>query len=408
MIYLKRQAALWLSALLFLLVTQTVNAQSFIPERDSSEVSLLDYALQRPLQTPAFRLNLQMNAAFHSQFEESRYLNSSFRFNQIKLEAFGEIRETFFYWYRQRLNDWDAPLAPENLPESLEYAMIGYRFHPKWAIMAGKQHAAWGGFEYDLNPIDVYQYSDANDYMDCYFTGLTLAYQPRPTQEFMVQVTNNRLGSLKDMYGILPPSVRRTKAAFNYNLNWNSSYMDDLLTLRYSITAGQQAKNKWMFMAWGGQQLETDNTCTYLDVMYTRGALDPMGILTDFTLREDADDALPYGMQHTAYFSLVARTDWRFHAKWGLFAKGMYETASLYRSSSLPGVKGPLTKGKYRTALGYTAWVAFYPFADDNFRLFCQGTGRVYQLTHRADPFEFSMPNGGRISVGFSYNLPVF
>lgn len=134
---------------------------------------------------------------------------------------------------------------------------IGYRLNDKFTITLGKQDAAWGGFEYDLDPYAIYEYSDMNEYMDCYFTGVTLGYQPTPSQELRLQVTDNRIGSMEDTYGILPAGIEKPRAPLFYTFNWNSSYLDEILNLRYSATAGEQAKGKWMYMAWAGH-----NVCT--------------------------------------------------------------------------------------------------------------------------------------------------
>ena len=142
----------------------------------------------------------------------------------------------------------------ENLPESIEYAMIGYRLNDKFTVTLGKQDAAWGGFEYDLDPYAIYEYSDMNEYMDCYFTGVTFAYQPVVSQELRVQVTDNRIGSMEDAYGLLPAGIEKPRAPLFYTFNWNSCYLDEVLNLRYSVTAGEQAKGKWMYMAWGRTQ----------------------------------------------------------------------------------------------------------------------------------------------------------
>lgn len=404
---MKRQTVFWLPVFIFLAISSSISAQSFIPERDSTSISLVEYATHLPKRPNLFNLNLQMNAGFNSLFLGNSFDEASFRFNQIKLEASGELNNRLFYWYRQQLNNWNAPTAPENLPESIEYAMIGYRINDKFTLMAGKQHSAWGGFEYDLNPIEVYQYSDMGDYSNCYFTGLTLAYQATETQELIMQVTNNRMGTLEDMYGILPETIQKGKAPLNYNINWNSSYFDEMLSLRYSLTAGQQAKDKWMYMAWAGQSLDFGSVNAYLDLMYARGGLDPLGVLSELTIQDDEDEYRC--LQNVEYFSMVAHLNWYLSPKWKLFAKGMYETASIYKTFDFETeVANSLEKGKYRTAWGYQSGLEFFPLADDNLRFYFHGTGRVYQLTNKAQLFEASLPNSFQLSLGFSYNLPLF
>ena len=398
---MKRLTTLWLVGLF--LCSSLLQAQSFIPERDSSTVSLFEYATKIPKRNKVFNLDLEMHGSFNSFFNGGSLDEAAFRFNNIKLDASGEINDRIFYWYRQNLNQGNEGMDLENLPESIEYALIGYNINDKFTITLGKQDAAWGGFEYDINPFEVYEYSDMNEYMSCWFTGVTLAYQLADYQELRVQVTDNRIGSMEDAYGLLPEGIEKPKAPLFYTFNWNSSYFDEVLNLRYSATAGEQAKGKWMYMAWAGHNVCAGPFDGYFDVMYTRAALDPLGILTELVPAED-EEAGPVCLQNVEYLSLVAELNYRFHPKWNVFAKGMYETGSLYDGD----VEAGLTSGKYRTAWGYQAGLEFFPMADDNLHFYLTGTGRSYSLTDRAKELGASIDNTQRLSVGFIYKLPLF
>ena len=144
-----------------------------------------------------------------------------------------------------------------------------------------------------------------------------VSYEPTGTQEICVQVTNG--------------NDNRSKSPSFYNLGWNSSYLDEMLSLRYSVTAGQQANGYWLWMVWGGQQVEAGKFLGYFDVMYTRGKMDPMGLLAEQFEPEDEENEASIG--NTSYLSLVARLNYQIHPKWNLFVKGMYETASVYKAN---------------------------------------------------------------------------
>lgn len=398
---MKHFTGIWLFILLLTGWTgREATAQSSIAEKDSSTVSLFEYVTRIPKRNQVFDLNLEMHATFNTFFTGHQLDEVAFRFNQLKLEATGEVNSHLFYGYRQVLNEGNEAMKLENLSESIENALIGYRLNDTWTIMAGKQDAAWGGFEYDVNPLEIYQYSDMNEYQDCYFTGMTLAYQLTPSQELRIQLTNNRTGSMEDAYGPLPDGIEKTKAPLFYTLNWNSSYWDEVLNLRYSVVAGEQAKGKWTYMAWAGQAVEAGPFNGYLDVMYTRSALDQAGIMTDLVESEKEEENVC--ALYTEYLSLVAHLNYRLHAKWNIFAKGMYETAAIYKNSER------FAPGKYRTAWGYQAGIEFYPMADDNLHFFITGTGRAYHLTEKAKALGASIENTGRLSVGFIYKLPLF
>ena len=256
-----------------------------------------------------------------------------------------------------------------------------------------------------MTSIRMLYMSDMNEYMDCYFTGVTLGYQPTPSQELRLQVTDNRIGSMEDTYGILPAGIGKPRAPLFYTFNWNSSYLDEILNLRYSATAGEQAKGKWMYMAWAGHNVCTGPFDGYFDVMYTRGALDPLGILTELVPPSAENEEGPVCLRNIQYLSLVAEMNYRFHPKWNAFAKGMYETGSVYKAGD---EEGELPDGKYRTAWGLQTGIEFYPMADENLHIFLTGTARFYNLTEKAKALCASIENTQRLSVGFIYKLPLY
>lgn len=374
---------------------------------DSSRRSLFECVTHLPKRNKVFNLDLELHAGFYADFAEGGLDEAAFRFKDVKVDITGEATDRLFYWYRQKLNAGYGHLSLENLTESIEYAYIGYRLSDRFTLTAGKQDVFYGGFEYDPNPLIIYEYSDMNEYALCYLTGIGLAYQAFPTQEIRVQITNSRMGSMEDDYGRLPAGFEQPKVPLFYTFNWNSSYFGERVNLRYSVSAAEQARKKYMYSFFAGQNLDISPWYAYVDVMYTRGALDPLGLLTEWTNEEAAlagepDEHIPVRVQNCAYFSLVAELQYRFHPKWQLFAKGMYETASLYKAD------GPYEKGKQRTAWGYQGGIEFYPMADENLHLFLMGSGRAYALTEKAKASGVWIENTGRLSVGFVYKLPLF
>ena len=210
---------------------------------------------------------------------------------------------------------------------------------------------------------------------------------------------------MEDTYGILPAGIEKPRAPLFYTFNWNSSYLDEILNLRYSATVGEQAKGKWMYMAWAGHNVCTGPFDGYFDVMYTRGSLDPLGILTELVPPSAENEEGPVCLRNIQYLSLVAEMNYRFHPKWNAFAKGMYETGSVYKAGD---EEGELPDGKYRTAWGLQTGIEFYPMADENLHIFLTGTARFYNLTEKAKALCASIENTQRLSVGFIYKLPLY
>ncbi len=263
----------------------------------------------------------------------------------------------------------------------------------------------YGGFEYDENPLLIYEYSDMNEYSLCYLTGIGLGYQPNESQEIRLQVTNSRMGSMKDEYGRLPEGFKKPRVPLFYTLNWNGNFLDELIHLRYSVSTAEQAQGKYMYSVFTGQSIEAGPVYAYFDVMYSRGKLDPLGLLTELTQPEVAGEEEPeppVRMQNIDYLSLVGEIQYRFHPKWQLFAKGMYESASIYKAYDA------YEKGKYRTAWGYQGGLEFYPMADDNLHIFLTAIGKKYNLSERAKALDASLDDTARLSIGFIYRLPLY
>lgn len=430
---MKRLTVKWLSTFLALCTFLPGAAQTAVKSSDSlirsdsaripdtgeassgaSRMSLFEYATKIPKRNKVFNLDLELHAGFYADFTEGKLDEAAFRFKDVKVDVTGEVTDRLFYWYRQKINSGYETLSLENLSESIEYAYIGYKLTDRLTLTAGKQDVFYGGFEYDPNPLTIYEYSDMNEYALCYLTGVGLGYEVSPSQELRLQVTNSRMGSMEEDYGLLLDDMEKPKIPLFYTFNWNSSYADELINLRYSVSAAEQAHKKYMYSFFAGQNIDADPWYAYLDVMYTRGALDPLGLLTelkgfeteniseDGTNGEEEIETMPVRMQHCDYFSLVAEVQYRFHPKWQLFAKGMYETASLYKSD------GVYEKGKYRTAWGYQGGIEYYPMADDNLHIFFMGSGRTYALTERAKATGAFLENTGRVAIGFVYKLPLF
>lgn len=396
-----------LSALLTLNITETVAAQSPVTQRDSATVSLFEYVTKTPRRNKVFTLDLEMHAGFYADFAASTLDEAAFRIQDIKIDIAGEINDRLFYQYRQKLNGDFSNQPLDNLSASIEQAYVGYHLNDKWTLTAGKQDVLYGGFEYDPNPLFIYEYSDMNEYSLCYLTGLSLGYQPTATQEIRLQVSNSRIGSMEEAYGCLPEGIAKPKVPLFYTLNWNSSYLDEWLALRYSVSAAQQAEGKYMYNLFAGQSLSAAPFYAYFDVLYSRGALDPLGLITELTLpgpeeSEDEVPQMPVCVENCDYLSLVAEVQYRFHPKWQLFAKGMYETASVYKDNEL------YEKGLYRTAWGYQGGLEFYPMADENLHIFLLASGKTYRLEEKERIANSSLNNTARIAVGFVYRLPIY
>lgn len=120
-------------------------------------------------------LYMNMHAGYDAMFQDG-FQQGKFNIRQIRIEAKGNLNSWLSYRYRQRLNrSNDGSDGFDNTSTSIDIAGIGVKLSDKWSLFAGKQCASYGGIEFDLNPIEIYEYSDMIENMSNFFTGLNLS-----------------------------------------------------------------------------------------------------------------------------------------------------------------------------------------------------------------------------------------
>lgn len=348
-----------------------------------------------------FNLYLNMQGGFDANFRDG-FEEGTFKMRQLRIEMKGNINNWLSYRYRQRLNrSNDGGGMIDNVPTSIDYAGIGIKLNNRFNLFAGKQCTAYGGIEFDLNPIDIYEYSDIIENMSNFMTGLNIGYNLTSTQQLNLQILNSRNGSFDSTYGITEneegklPDLKSGKLPLVYTLNWNGTF-NDIFKTRWSASILNEAKSKNMYYYALGNELNLDKFNMFLDFMYAQEGIDRNGTITGIVGRPGGHNVFD-----TGYLSVVTKLNYRFLPKWNVFVKGMYETASVTKSTE------DIAKGNYRTSWGYLAGVEYYPM-ETNLHFFLTYVGRSYNFTSRAKILEQENYSTNRISVGFIWQMPVF
>ena len=348
-----------------------------------------------------FNLYLNMQGGFDANFRDG-FEEGTFKMRQLRIEMKGNINNWLSYRYRQRLNrSNDGGGMIDNVPTSIDYAGIGIKLNNRFNLFAGKQCTAYGGIEFDLNPIDIYEYSDMIENMSNFMTGLNIGYNLTSTQQLNLQILNSRNGSFDSTYGITEneegklPDLKSGKLPLVYTLNWNGTF-NDIFKTRWSASILNEAKSKNMYYYALGNELNLDKFNMFLDFMYAQEGIDRNGTITGIVGRPGGHNVFD-----TGYLSVVNKLNYRFLPKWNVFVKGMYETASVTKSTE------DIAKGNYRTSWGYLAGVEYYPM-ETNLHFFLTYVGRSYNFTSRAKILGQEDYSTNRISVGFIWQMPVF
>lgn len=353
--------------------------------------------------------NLYFNYAASFQAEHNSLSDewgTKFANKQLRLEIKGNLTDKLYYRLRHRLNKATDAKGEDNFAKATDIMMVGYNFNDKLSISGGKMCQIWGGFEFDENPMYIYQYSDMVDNMDNFMAGVTVSYKPIPTQEIAVEISNSYNGKFADEYGDEAVVVnndeahalQKSKNPLTYIINWNGSFFDGKLNTRWAWGLQTQAKGKYSRMLTLGQQLNLPKFQWYFDYMGAFDDLDRLKIATnelrDAFVGGDAPGNVYLGKVH--YNSFITKANWQFAPSWNLMLKGMYETASVTKMEQFKN---------YRKSFGYMGSIEYYPAKQQDFRLFLAYVGRKYDYSTKCGLKDY---NTDRIELGFMYRIKAY
>lgn len=355
--------------------------------------------------------NLYFNYAASFQAEHNSLSDewgTKFANKQLRLEIKGNLTDKLYYRLRHRLNKATDAKGEDNFAKATDIMMVGYNFNDKLSISGGKMCQIWGGFEFDENPMYIYQYSDMVDYMDNFMAGVTVSYKPIPTQEIAVEISNSYNGKFADEYGDEAvvvnndeaQALQKSKNPLTYIINWNGSFFDGKLNTRWAWGLQTQAKGKYSRMLTLGQQLNLPKFQWYFDYMGAFDDLDRLKIATNElggAFVDDEGNALGnvyLGKVH--YNSFITKANWQFAPSWNLMLKGMYETASVTKMEQFKS---------YRKSFGYMGSIEYYPAKQQDFRLFLAYVGRKYDYSTKCGLKDY---NTDRIELGFMYRIKAY
>ena len=327
-----------------------------------------------------FNMYFNFQGSFDVEKAKDQDMTAKFYARQLRWEVRGDITDRIFYRFRHRLNKSNARASLDNLAKATDMLYAGFRLDDKWTLTAGKMCQAWGGFEFDLNPMNIYEYSDFLENMDNFMLGAMITYAPNENHEFNFQITDVRNDKFADIYGTTSPTISESKAPLTYIFNWNGNLFDNLIQTRWG----------------GGLQSEADGYNNWLLMLGTKLNLPKFQVFFDYMMANEALDRLKYTpmsstvlVKDAKYNSFVLKAEYQPIPQLNIFAQGLYETA-----------KNDLTDNKM-TGIGYFAGVEYLPFEKQDLRFFLAYIGRSREKDNITD-------NTNRVSLGLMYRIKAF
>jgi hypothetical protein len=347
----------------------TAPAPLFMPENEG----------EQPIHKK-FNMYFNFQGSFDVEKAKDQDMTAKFYARQLRWEVRGDITDRIFYRFRHRLNKSNARASLDNLAKATDMLYAGFRLDDKWTLTAGKMCQAWGGFEFDLNPMNIYEYSDFLENMDNFMLGAMITYAPNENHEFNFQITDVRNDKFADIYGTTSPTISESKAPLTYIFNWNGNLFDNLIQTRWG----------------GGLQSEADGYNNWLLMLGTKLNLPKFQVFFDYMMANEQLDRLKYTpmsgttlVKDAKYNSFVLKAEYQPVPHWNIFAQGMYETAK----SDLPNNE--------LKSIGYFAGVEYLPFEKQDLRFFLAYIGRSREKNNVTD-------NTNRVSLGLMYRIKAF
>ncbi len=329
-----------------------------------------------------FNMYFNFQSSFDLEKVKDQDMTAQFKARQLRLEVRGDITDRIFYRFRHRLNKSNAATSLDNLAKATDMLYTGFRLDDKWTLTAGKMCQAWGDFEFDLNPMNIYEYSDFIENMDNFMLGAMITYAPNKNHEFNLQITDVRNDSFETLYGTATNTINASKAPLTYIFNWNGNLFDNLIQTRWG----------------GGLQSEADGYNNWMLMLGTKLNLPKFQVFFDYMMANEALDRLKYTpmsstvlVKDAKYNSFVLKAEYQPAPHWNIFAQGLYETA-----------KNDLTDNKM-TGIGYFAGVEYLPFEKQDLRFFLAYIGRS-----RENKLTNVTTDTNRVSIGLMYRIKAF
>ena len=334
-----------------------------------------------------FNMYFNFQSSFDAEKAGEQDMTTKFKARQLRLEVRGNITDRIFYRFRHRLNKSNAGVDLDNLAKATDMLYAGFHIDDKWALTVGKMCQAWGGYEFDLNPMNIYEYSDFIENMDNFMLGGMVTYTPNANHEFNLQVTDVRNDKFENIYGD-KTGLKQSNVPLTYIFNWNGSFFDNILQTRWGVGLQSEADGYNNTMVMLGTRLALPKFQAFLDYMRADEQFDRLCYTPQSKIKVQGRDVI-VGLKDTKYNTFVLKGEYQPIPSLNLFAQGIYETAE----SNLAGNK--------MTGLGYYGGVEYLPFPSQDLRFFLAYVGRSRDKNSITE-------NTNRVSLGMMYRIKAF
>jgi hypothetical protein len=379
--------------LLFLVLPSLVWAQK--QERQMGDTTYYKTMIPETKQTLLKNVSMiaNMNFALRNEFVDG--------------EIRGQVHEKVYFRFRDRYTRAQTSESIDNLSRSVDLAFLRFDISKQFSITAGKMCADWGAWEFDWNPIDIYEYSDIVEYADNFLTGVGFTYTPSSRNQWTFQILDSRTKSFNELYGT-QPNFTESKAPLAFVTNWRGSLFDGKLKTIWSYSLfneaqdanGESANMNYIAL---GNEFNFGKFRFIYDFKWSDEQLDRTTIVSETV----PDNLYPYSVANTLYIGHWVNLRYKIAPKVDLTFVAMLDIANWKNSFNDPS--NTTGEEHIRDAWGFIPAVEYYPWEDLNIKFFANWVGRKYVYSDYAkSSFGAVDQTTGRFTVGFISPLGIF
>jgi hypothetical protein len=394
----------WILA--FLLLPSVLKAQ--VKERQAGDTTYYPSLIPETKQTLLRNMSMIANMRFaqRNEFVDGDYTKSRFTMEQFRLEIKGKVHDKVYFRFRDRYTRAQTSESVDGISRSTDLAFIRVDVSSKFSFALGKLCADWGAYEFDYNPIDIYEYSDIIEYADNFLSGAQVSWVVNPKHQFTFQVLDSRTKTFNELYGP-QPNLGESKTPLALVFNWRGSLFGGKFNTIWSYARHNEAHDTALNKAVGmnyvalGNQLKLGKKLTIeYDYKLSSESLDRTSIVSETV----PDNLYPYALRETEYIGHWLHLYYRVSPKVNLAFVAMLDIAN-YKDDLDP----QKTSDHIRDAWGFIPTIELYPFKDLNLRFYANWVGRDYQYSDYAKTrFNAKDYSTGRFSIGFVSPLGIF
>jgi len=393
----------WLPALL--LLPSVLMAQ--VQERQGGDTTYYKTLIPEEKQGLLKNVSMIANMRFaeRNEFVDGEHTKSRFTMEQFRLELKGKVHDKVYFRFRDRYTRAQTSESVDGISRSTDLAFIRVDVSDRFSIQAGKMCADWGAIEFDLNPIDVYEYSDIIEYADNFLSGVQASWLATPKHQFTFQILDSRTKTFGELYGV-QPNLEESKVPMAFVVNWRGSLFGGKFNTIWSYARHNEAHDTVADKPVGmdyialGNQLKLKKVTIDYDYKISMEDLDRTTIVSETV----PDNLYPYAVRNTVYIGHWLNINYRVKPKVNLALVLMLDIAK-YKDDIDP-LK---TSDDIRDAWGFIPTIEYYPFQNLNLRFYANWVGRKYEYSDYAKTrFGAVDYNTGRFAIGFVTPLGIF